>query len=221
MKIDDFIRRLDELLALAQLVARSEFDRGYGSRVDDKLFTELRAAGLSFLRNVYGEDHPYYRDFDARVRSKYPGDVSAATGVLAAVRGELAGGWLVTAKGLISAEIFGDFLEMAAHLLDEDYKDAAAVMVGGVLEEHLRQLAGKYGIVPDIPKGDRSVPKRSGALNDELATVGAYSRLDQKNVVAWLGLRNSAAHGQYGDYDLAQVRNMLDGVANFVVRTQP
>ena len=34
-------------------------------------------------------------------------------------------------------------LEMAEHLLAADYKDAAAVLGGGVLEEHLRQLCKK------------------------------------------------------------------------------
>ena len=37
--------------------------------------------------------------------------------------------------------IFGDHIEMAAHLLAEGYKDAAAVIAGGVLEAHLRLLA--------------------------------------------------------------------------------
>jgi len=33
---------------------------------------------------------------------------------------------------------------MAEHLLDEGNKAAAAVLIGGVLEEHLRKLATKH-----------------------------------------------------------------------------
>jgi hypothetical protein len=35
---------------------------------------------------------------------------------------------------------------MAEHLLDEHYKDVAEVIIGSVLEEHLRQLAVTKGI---------------------------------------------------------------------------
>ena len=49
-------------------------------------------------------------------------------------------------KKLVSAEIFSDFLEMAAHVLEQDYKDPAAVMIGTVLEENLRQLCHSAGI---------------------------------------------------------------------------
>ena len=40
-----------------------------------------------------------------------------------------------------------DFLDMAYHLLENDYKDASAVMIGSVLEEHLRQLCNKFGFL--------------------------------------------------------------------------
>ena len=48
---------------------------------------------------------------------------------------------------------------------------------------------------------------------------GVYSKLDQKNVTAWLDLRNKAAHGKYAEYQIEQVALMLDGVRNFVTRT--
>lgn len=43
--------------------------------------------------------------------------------------------------------------------------------------------------------------------------------LDQKNVTAWLGLRNKAAHGQYAEYNADQVRVMQSGVSEFNART--
>ncbi len=48
--------------------------------------------------------------------------------------------------------------------------------------------------------------------------ASAYSGLDQKNVTAWLGLRNKAAHGQYADYQKDQVALMIDAVRNFMSR---
>lgn len=64
------------------------------------------------------------------------------------------------------------------------------------------------------------------SLNVESVRVGAvtwtviYNKLQQKQVTAHLGLRNSAAHGQYGDYSVADVSNMIAGVEQFL-RTNP
>lgn len=55
-------------------------------------------------------------------------------------------------------------------------------------------------------------------MNAELATEGAYNKLDQKSVTAWLDLRNKAAHAQYSEYTLEQVTTMLSGVREFAAR---
>ena len=62
------------------------------------------------------------------------------------------------------------------------------------------------------------MPKKADALNSELARVGVYNTLDQKNVTANLDLRNKAAHGHYNDYSQEQVVIMLQSVRDFVAR---
>ena len=57
-------------------------------------------------------------------------------------------------------------------------------------------------------------------MNAELAKVTVYSALDQKSVTAWLGLRNEAAHGEYGAYDGKQVDVLISEVEQFVARTR-
>lgn len=61
-------------------------------------------------------------------------------------------------------------------------------------------------------------PKKAEQLNQELCKAGAYAMGDQKQITAWLELRNKAAHAEYGAYDTAQVELMLRGVGNFIVR---
>jgi hypothetical protein len=110
---------------------------------------------------------------------------------------------------------------MAEHLLDEKYKDAAAVVAGSVLEEHLRQLCLSASVpVEDSPRG-KVVPRKADTLNTDPARVGKYSKLDQKAVTAWLDLRNKAAHGKYSEYSHDQVALMLGGVRDFILRNQP
>jgi len=102
-------------------------------------------------------------------------------GILKAVKQEIDGGWIFTVKGIVSSEIFSDFLEMAEHLLNEGYKDAAAVMIGSVLEEHLRQLCNTNSIEVAILKGGKLIPKKADLLNSDLASKNIYNLLDQKN----------------------------------------
>ena len=93
-------------------------------------------------------------------------------------------------------------------------KDAAAVVVGSVLEEHLRQLAGLH----NVATGAGPKPKKADAINADLVKAGVYDQLEQKSVTAWLGLRNSAAHGNYDEYDKGQVEALLSGVREFMIR---
>ena len=43
----------------------------------------------------------------------------------------------------LCTRLFADFLEMASELQRKGFKDAAAVIAGSTLEEHLRKLATK------------------------------------------------------------------------------
>ena len=140
-------------------------------------------------------------------------------GVLIALRQEIENGWLFTVRGIVAAEIFNDFLEMAQHLLEQGYKDPAAVMIGGVLEEHLRQLCIKHGIEPTVHKDGRGIAKSSDRMNAELAGANAYNKFYQKNVTSWLDLRNKAAHGHYSEYDQKQVELMEQSVLDFIAKT--
>jgi hypothetical protein len=132
-------------------------------------------------------------------------------GILRGLRADWEAERLQSFEELIHADLFSDFLEMAEYFLEEGYKDPAAVMAGGVLEEHLRKLCGKHGVaLPTRPKLD--------GMNSDLAKVGAYSKNEQKQVTAWAGIRNDGAHGNYGNYRPDEVRLMIAGIRDFICR---
>ena len=174
----------------------------------------------SFILDLFGNSHPYYTTFKEVTRPYYASSVESGIQIIENIKAEIENGWLTSVKNIVSAEIFTDFLEMAEHLLDNDYKDAAAVMIGSVLEEHIRQLCLKNSIEISFEKDDKVVPLKADRLNNELAKAGNYNKLDQKNVTANLDLRNKAAHGHYTGYDKQQVKLMLDSVFNFITRHQ-
>jgi hypothetical protein len=135
-------------------------------------------------------------------------------GMLQALRAEYAKNYLQTVQELVHADTFSGFLEMADHLRDAGYKDAAAVISGSVLEQHLRELSLKNGI--SVQHAGKF--KKAETLNADLAGHAVYSKVDQKDVTAWLGLRNEAAHGNYSQYTSEQVRLMVDAIRHFVTR---
>ena len=223
MTIRDVEVRIDQLVAQAE-AALSHVRCGQYSQTPAMLPEEwaaLRAAGLAFIEATFGRDHSYYGEFDQRLPDSYDYHGKHALGVLTAIRDQIRGGWIESTKGLVTAEVFADFLEMAGHLVDEKYKDPAAVVVGSVLEEHLRQLCVADAIPVEDPSHGKPVARKADSLNADLARTGRYSKLDQKQVTAWLDLRNKAAHGQYTEYTNEQVVLMLAGVRDFISRIRP
>lgn len=87
---------------------------------------------------------------------------------MTSIRNEVENDWLVSLKQLVSSEIFAYFLEMSKHLLDLNYKDPAAVMIGSTLEEHLRLLCQNHSVEIEIKKSGVLIPKKANLLNADL-----------------------------------------------------
>ena len=224
MHITDLVKRADDLLEMGNVVMTTAYSTGGQYNVNYVKAAPLagfRAAVLSFIERVYGRDHSHFAQFSSRTKNSYRSDAEDGIAILQAIRAEIAGGWLQTIKGMVTAEVFADFIEMAEHLLDTGYKDPAAVMAGSVLEEHLRQLCGKNGVEVTEERDGKMVPRKADRLNSELAKATAYSKLDQKLITAWLDLRNHAAHGKYDAYTADQVKQMIAGILELMVRVAP
>lgn len=139
---------------------------------------------------------------------------SPIIGIAKALRDDLAAGYVQNLAELAHADIFADFLEMAKHLNDNNYKDPAAVLAGSTLESHLKKLSSKNGI--PIELNGKNV--KADKLNADLLKANVYTILDQKNITAWLDLRNKAAHGNYGEYNNDQVKLLIAGISDFIAR---
>jgi len=185
--------------------------------------SQFVSAGIAAVCRATGEDSEYARQVARLVQPIRPDQLQLAipivAGTVKAVREAIASGYLIGVRQLIHAEVFGDFLEMANHLVHDGYKDPAAVLIGGVLEDHLRKLCDKNGLPTEfVDSSGKPRPKKVETMNTELAKAGVYLKTDQKMVTGWYGLRTDAAHGHYDRYSAEQVRLMLDGVTNFLAR---
>lgn len=179
-------------------------------------FKAFKASCLNSLQKILSHDNAYYEGIASLLKSYLMEDVVTIISILNNLKDDVNDEWIGNFKGIISAEIFSDYLDMSGYLLEEGYKDAAAVMIGSTLEEHLRQLAIKQGeIILITSKGK---PVKADTINGELKKHGVYNLLNQKDVTAWLDLRNNAAHGKYDQYTIEQVKNMLVSVRDFIKR---
>jgi hypothetical protein len=177
---------------------------------------QMQTRCLAAIERATGRGSVYYEKARSILEDEnYPhGHLAGLVGVADSLLHNMRAGYLKTLEELVHGEVFGDFLEMAQYLLGCGYKDAGAVIAGSTLEAHLRQLCKKGGIAIDV--GGKS--KKADAINSELAKSHMYSGLDQKNITAWLGLRNSAAHGEYEKYDQSQVGLLITSIRDFITR---
>ena len=126
--------------------------------------------------------------------------------VLLSAYSDYKNGYLIKIKSLVNAEVLETVIEQAEELFKAKYKDAACIITGVTLETALRKLCTDLDIC--IGKADK--------INADLVKAGKYNVLKQKQITAWLDLRNKAAHGKWEEYTEFDVKSMLDGVRNFL-----
>jgi hypothetical protein len=211
------LKQLEKLeIKFEELRAKSEKSDLSGGTITVDSILEFITGSRAAITRIAGNNSAYMTELEAaRATKQWIGSHAIRiAGIIRQLKQDLDDGYLSTTRELLHAETFADFLEMAAHLLSEGYKDAAAVIAGSSLEVHLRNLAAKHSLSVEL----NGKPKKADLINTELASASAYSKLDQKNVTAWLDLRNKAAHGHYQDYSKTQVELLVSQIRDFMLR---
>jgi hypothetical protein len=173
-----------------------ELSRGTGrqERVPVEYY-EVRASALNLLARTAGESSIYYRELLANDEIADP---HCMTGVITAAMTDFREGFMADAKLLVSAEVFADFLVQAEVLLENNYKDAAAVIIRAVLEDGMRRVC--------LAKGIEVKPKDGvDALANALLRANVLTAVQKKEIDAKREVGNSAAHGKFQEYTKADV----------------
>jgi hypothetical protein len=183
---------------------------------------EFNSMCLGAIERIAGTRHAYSEQARTTIQQRHGIESSAVIsplyGIVCALKADVASGRLASLAELEHASLFGDLMEAGEYLLESGYKNAAAVQIGSILESHLRLLSTKNSLPIDAPdaKTGKMVPLKADVLNAALAKAGVYSKGDQKNATGWLDLRNSAAHGKYGDYTKEKVELFAAGIRLFM-----
>ncbi len=186
-----------------------------------EIVMSLRTRIATTIKRIAGVKSEYFNqleEINKRVNLNDYKKLSYFIGPLDALYTDIQNDYLKSLSELIHGEIFSDYLEMAEHLLNEGYKDAAAVISGSTLEEHLRQLCDKNNILIQIQTKGGLRFKKADVVNADLARNNIYTKSEQKQVTAWLGIRNDAAHGNYQNYTKNEVKLLILGLRDFFIR---
>jgi len=213
--ISQYIAHLDSIIQTHDAWVQENNDK-VSDRVAYNLLTRSRTA----IEKIGGKESHYSQQSEEILNGNWHIAYKAELliGILEALRDDIKTGFLISFSELIRGEVFQNFLDMAEYLCQEGFKDAAAVIAGSTLEAHLRQLSNKNDINTFSTTTDGNVkPKKASQLNQELGKI-AYSLFDQKQVTAWLDLRNSAAHGKYNEYSIQQVIQFIEWLKDFTLR---
>jgi hypothetical protein len=181
--------------------------------VDEERARQWAMSALTILKSAFGEDNDNYQQVKDKLEmcALYR-EFCIMQAVVKAALDDLKGGYFFEPKVLLEAEVCGDLLEQAEELQKAGYKDAAAVLAGGVLEKHMRSMCARRSIGLLKPNGKH---KMINDMNDDLAKAGAYNALKKKQVTAWADLRNNAAHGTTTAYTSSDVDAFLRDVSEF------
>lgn len=212
---------VDDLVKVGERLHQSVYLSSSSIRGDELAELAMWVTRLGqLIRKLYGETSQHFVSYSNalstnnfyNLHSNYYAHFTQVFGVAKAVQHDIKNGLLVNLRSLAQAEVFADFLEMGEYLLNEGYKDAAAVIIGTVLEDSLRKLSERASL-PLI--ADSGKPLTMEPLNAQLAKADIYSKLVQKQITSWAHVRNKAAHGEFNEYSLEQVKMMLLFAQNF------
>jgi hypothetical protein len=200
---EDIILKFQELVQKTEKLC-AEFHQGEGV-ISADLYFHVRTSALNLLARITSEDSFYVRELrDMKAINPF-----TMKGILQASLVDYTQGFMADNKLLVSAEVFADFLVQAEVLLENDYKDAAAVIIRAVLEDGLRRLCHARGLEPNAKGGIDDLAKR-------LVTKNIITALQKKEIDAKRELGNSAAHGRFGEYTKGDVLAFLEFVQRFL-----
>jgi len=215
-KYQRYADRLRDLIAEGESVAQLERPKGRYSFIADESSIPLQAwldKANNILHIVFGPQSPQVRHFIAVLPSEkmaavqHAREVYRIIGVLQGALDDLEKGFLIGQEFLIAGDVFDSVLEQAKYLVDTGYKDPAAVLARVVLEDALKRIARAEGIADTL---------KASQLNDELKKTGRYPQPQWRLIQAWLDVGNAAAHGNFNDYDADRVKEVINGIEQFL-----
>ncbi len=207
MKLDETILKCFE-----ELVSKANTPEYFFDEDDNEKFYEWATSVISLFQRIFNSNDIQLVNFIEQYNEfkvspfEHEQKFKNCRGILNSAYNDYKNGYLFKVKTLISAEVLDNVIEQAEELYKNNYKEAACIIAGVALETTLRKLCEDNGI--ESAKMDK--------MNADLAKANKYNKSKQKQITAWAGLRNDAAHGDWDSANDNQVKPMIDGVNAFM-----
>jgi hypothetical protein len=176
-------------------------------------FHAFVVGAFACIKRVAGEKSDYFTllrtgNMEGAYFSANRSLIKSLVGSLIALRRAVENGLLDSLELRLRANIHDDFLLQAKVLLDAGYHVAGMVLIGGVLEDHLRKLCDNRGLACD---GKGSL----GRYNDLLRDV--YPQAAWRQIQSIADLRNCSAHFDGASVDAKHVELAHTFVSQMIV----
>ncbi len=186
----------------------------------DKKILKIITMAKTRTKNITWTQSVYYQDIERISKEKRSQEdkIQMIMWIVDWLYEDIKNGFLEEFKEIVHAEVFADFIEMSEHLNKQWYKDGAAVIVWSSLESHLRKLAEKHNIEIMERKKGKTKNKEAGAINEEIYQQEIYNKVQYKNIISRIEIRNNAAHWNYNEYTKEEVNLMIQGIKHFIIK---
>ncbi|MFY1829123.1 hypothetical protein ACN47A_24605 [Myxococcus fulvus] len=213
------LTQLDSVIAQVQRVSSSYHSvntdkfRGVESALPVSEISSAITGGGAVIEAIAGRNTQFFRAYeqataDAKI-FKGPSMVEATLGALLALKAAVEKDWLASLESRLRANVHDDFLLQADHLLVARFHVAGIVLIGGVLENHLRALCVARAL---SLQGDGNINK----YNTALYNAGLYPVHSMRRIQGVADLRNQAAHGAGASVTAASVQHEREFVGRFL-----
>ena len=207
-----YVNRLEQLLEEVQQILESR----KGGGIETPKVNALKLKTKNIIKIACGQASDYYKELEGLSRNE-PIDsdfklfdvLETVEAVLQGALSDLKGGFLIRQEFIVAGEIFSSVLDQAQYLNEKGFKDPAAVLARVALEDTLRRIA-RQETIDDSQKASK--------INDELKKMGRYGEPMRSQIQSWLAIGNSAAHGDFNDFDEKQVKSMIEGIRGFLAQ---
>ncbi|MEO8377690.1 MAG: hypothetical protein ABI579_08455 [Candidatus Sumerlaeota bacterium] len=139
--------------------------------------------------------------------------------VITALRDDAIIGKLADAEESIRTDLLTDMVGMAERLLDDGFKDPAAIVMGTVLAEKLKKLCEINCLSTEWTNGSVVIPKNVQQMNDALFDFDIYAERDRDLVTRLNDLRLKALKGENVAFTPADTATMLKCLREFLDHT--
>ncbi len=216
-KFQRYADRIKELITEGNHLSTLETPSRYGGdplfQGNNKIVSEAwRTKAFNIISLVFGEKSTHFQEFTKHRNHYFHFEHSYQAlpliGVLTAALDDLEHGFLDGQEFIVASEVFDSVLRQAKFLLEQGFKDVAAVLMRIVVEDALRRLSRQENLEDT---------GTMNTMNQGLWKANRYTQPQWNQVQAWITIGNKAAHGEFNQYDTEMVKRAIEDLERFLV----